>query len=208
MIVAIDTSAARCAVAVCRADGSVLAHAAVPMARGHAGHLFPMLEDALRRAGGSHADVSRVAVCTGPGSFTGIRVGVSAARGLALGCGVPVFGVTRFEALAAGVTGDMPLAVAIAARGGRYRQDFLPEGTATGEMRFEAEGENGPPPAGSRPVGDGWCSGIPGGDGLADPAVIARLAVTRRPGALPVPVYLRVPDADPPREAPPRVIDP
>jgi len=207
VIVAIDTSAAQCAVAVCAADATVLAHSAVPMARGHAEHLFPMLDDALRRAGGSYADLTRVAVCTGPGSFTGIRVGVSAARGLALGRGVPVFGVTRFEALAAGVAGDIPVAVAIAARGGRYRQDFRPDGTATGEMRFEAEGETAPPPVGSRPVGDGWCPDIPGGDGLADPAAIARLAATRAPGALPVPVYLRVADADPPREAPPRVID-
>ncbi len=55
------------------------------MGRGHAEHLFPMIDKVLARAGVGYEGVGRIAVCTGPGSFTGVRIGVAAARGIALG---------------------------------------------------------------------------------------------------------------------------
>ncbi|MGF1552404.1 MAG: tRNA (adenosine(37)-N6)-threonylcarbamoyltransferase complex dimerization subunit type 1 TsaB [Paracoccaceae bacterium] len=100
MILGIDTSAGQCAVAVISGD-TLIARAAEPMAKGHAERLFPLIETALAESGLGVEGLRRIAVCTGPGSFTGLRVGVAAARGLAMGRGLPAIGVTRFEAIAA-----------------------------------------------------------------------------------------------------------
>ena len=94
MILAIDTSAGQCAVATAD-DPVVLAEAREAMERGHAERLFPMIEAALALY---PLPLTLIAVCTGPGSFTGLRIGVAAARGLALGHGIPAVGVTRFAA--------------------------------------------------------------------------------------------------------------
>ena len=222
MILAIDTSDRQCAVALGATTG------AEEMQRGHAERLFPMIEAVMAEAGAAHADLSRIAVCTGPGSFTGIRVGVSAARGLALALAIPAIGVTRFDALALaavagrnddraptgaaaqGDTGPEPgIAVAIAARGGCYRQDFprgWPARGAPGPMRFEP----GARPASPGPdwvlAGDGWAEQA-AARGQVDPALVAALAATRVPGEPPAPCYLRAPAADPPREAPPPMLD-
>ena len=83
MILGIDTSAAQCAVALLGAGDPVVERRA--MERGHAEHLFPMIDKVLARAGIGYDGLSRIAVCTGPGSFTGVRIGVAAARGIALG---------------------------------------------------------------------------------------------------------------------------
>ena len=180
MILGIDTSAGQCAIAL--VDGARTWTRAEEMTRGHAERLFPMIEDLLAEAGAGAADLSRVAVCTGPGSFTGLRVGVAAARGLALGCGIPAIGVTRFEALA----GPGTTRIALPGRGGQiYVQDFV-AGQPSSEARIETgEAE----------------------DALVDPVVIARLAEGREPGARPSPLYLRGADADPPREKPPVLLD-
>ena len=141
-----------------------------------------MIDAVLAEAGADYDDLTRVAVCTGPGSFTGLRVGVAAARGLALGCGIPVIGVIRFEALAGPDTNRIELP----GRGGQiYVQNFS-NGLPKGEPRIET-GE--------------------AKDLLADPVVIARLGVERDPGPRPAPLYLRGADADPPREAPPVLLD-
>ncbi|MEM6677227.1 MAG: tRNA (adenosine(37)-N6)-threonylcarbamoyltransferase complex dimerization subunit type 1 TsaB [Pseudomonadota bacterium] len=102
MILGIDTAAGRCAVAL-MAEGRVVAARAERLSRGHAERLFPMIEVVLSEAGLAFEALTRVATCTGPGSFTGIRAGVAAARGLAVGAGIPAVGITRFEALAAGI---------------------------------------------------------------------------------------------------------
>ncbi|MEM6490167.1 MAG: tRNA (adenosine(37)-N6)-threonylcarbamoyltransferase complex dimerization subunit type 1 TsaB, partial [Pseudomonadota bacterium] len=102
MILGLDTSAGQCAVAL-TAGGARLAGAVERLDRGHAERLFPLIERALAEAGVGIEAVRRVAVCTGPGSFTGLRVGVAAARGLALGRGIPAIGITRFEAVASAV---------------------------------------------------------------------------------------------------------
>lgn len=100
---AIDTSGPNCAVWVGRGgDGEIimLAERSERIGRGHAERLMPMVEEALRAAHCGFADLDRIAVAIGPGSFTGVRVGVAAARGLALALGIPAVGIGSLEALA------------------------------------------------------------------------------------------------------------
>ncbi|MEM6945076.1 MAG: tRNA (adenosine(37)-N6)-threonylcarbamoyltransferase complex dimerization subunit type 1 TsaB [Pseudomonadota bacterium] len=102
MILGIDTSGPACGIALISAD-QVLIRRVERLERGHAERLFPMLRAALVEVGVGVEAIERIAVCIGPGSFTGLRVGVAGARGLALGRGVPAVGVTRFQALASAV---------------------------------------------------------------------------------------------------------
>lgn len=210
MILGLDTSAAQCAVALLGRGAPVAERA--PMDRGHAEALFPMIEAVLSRAGAAYPDITRIAVCTGPGSFTGVRIGVAAARGLALSLGVPVIGVSRFEALAAEAGG--PVAVILAGRGTTvYVQCFGTEGEPLAPPRMVAADEvAGAIPAGiSRQAGDaahpvaGDSALLP--EGLPDPALIARLAAERALVEPPRPLYLKGADAAPPREAPPPLLD-
>ncbi len=97
-LLAFDTSAAHCAAALF-CGGRVIATRADDMARGQAEHLMPMLEDVLADKGMSWSDLTRIGVGIGPGNFTGIRISVSAARGLSLGLGVPAIGVSTLDAL-------------------------------------------------------------------------------------------------------------
>ena len=97
-LLAFDTSAAHCAAALF-CGGRVVATRVDAMARGQVEHLMPMLETFLAQHGKTWADLSRIGVGIGPGNFTGIRISVSAARGLALGLGVPAIGVSTLDAL-------------------------------------------------------------------------------------------------------------
>lgn len=97
LILALDTAGAATAVAVWR-DSTFLFCAAEPMQRGQSERLIPMVNEALAAVGVSYADLDAIAVAIGPGSFTGLRVGIAAARGLALASGKPVLGVTSFAA--------------------------------------------------------------------------------------------------------------
>ncbi len=187
------------------------------MERGHAEHLFPMIDTVLARAGIGYDGVGRIAVCTGPGSFTGVRIGVAAARGIALGRGIPVIGISRFEALAAetlkiGVGGSV--AICLAGRGGTvYLQVFGADGAplAAPEMTMDTGLEAAIPPGCTRFAGDaahlvaGASALLP--DGLPDPVVIARLAERRYGAALPAPLYLRGADAELPHARPPVLLD-
>lgn len=95
----IDTANSVCAVAVIT-DGAALAPVADRLPRGQAERLLPMIGQALAAAGLAYADIDRYAVTVGPGAFTGLRVGLAAARGLALANGVPLVGVSALEATA------------------------------------------------------------------------------------------------------------
>lgn len=201
MILGIDTSGAQCAVALTGSGRAVRWVRA--MERGHAEALMPMIEAALDEAGAKLSDLERIGICTGPGSFTGIRVGVAAARGLALGLGVPAIGVGRLEALAAEAAAGRPMLVRVSGpQGTAYAQDFDAEGRPEGPPRLQPAGE--PSSSGRVLVGPGGL--LP--EALADPAMIARLAAGREAGASPAPLYLRDSGAAPPREAPPPILDP
>lgn len=186
MILGLDTSATQCAVAL--VDGDRSWSRTERMARGHAEALVPMIEAVLRDAGATKQDLTRIAVCTGPGSFTGIRAGVAAARGLALGLGVPAVGVSRLEALAEGRPGT----VAVPLRGNTWAvQDFAATGPASAP-RLE-----------DRPDAADQADAL-----LPDPVAIARLGAVSEPGTRPAPLYLRPADAAPSAEEPVRILGP
>ena len=107
LILAIDTALEACAVALLDSDTSSLrAHETQTMARGHAEALMPMIERVMTAAGTPFTALDRIAVTVGPGSFTGLRVGISAARGLGLAADTPVVGVTTLSAFAAPFLSD------------------------------------------------------------------------------------------------------
>src|SRR2546429_7609715 len=86
-VLAIDTALEACSAAVFDTSSGVLASETRGMARGHAEHLMPLIARVMNEGGFEFADLDRIAVTTGPGSFTGLRVGISAARGIALVAG-------------------------------------------------------------------------------------------------------------------------
>ncbi|MFY8094892.1 MAG: tRNA (adenosine(37)-N6)-threonylcarbamoyltransferase complex dimerization subunit type 1 TsaB [Niveispirillum sp.] len=103
----LDTATSACAVAVWdAAAGRTLAVRAEIMQRGLAEKLVPMVQATLADAGIGFADLSRIGVTVGPGTFTGLRVGLAAARGFALAAGCPLVGVTTLEAAAHGLDPD------------------------------------------------------------------------------------------------------
>ncbi|MDO9526610.1 MAG: tRNA (adenosine(37)-N6)-threonylcarbamoyltransferase complex dimerization subunit type 1 TsaB [Gemmobacter sp.] len=100
-ILAFDTSAAHCAAALVWQGDRIRIRRTEAMAKGQAERLIPLLEEVLTEAGIGWRDLGALAVGIGPGNFTGVRIAVSAARGLALGLGVPAVGVSSFEAMRA-----------------------------------------------------------------------------------------------------------
>ncbi len=132
-ILALDTAASWCAAAVYdTARNVVIADVSENIGKGHAEVLMEYVERAMNEAKLSLRDMDRVAVNIGPGSFTGVRIGVSAARGFALALGVPVIGITAFEALAAETSIALPerpvLVLLDAHRGEIYAQGFDAQG--------------------------------------------------------------------------------
>ncbi|MCE7887942.1 MAG: tRNA (adenosine(37)-N6)-threonylcarbamoyltransferase complex dimerization subunit type 1 TsaB [Alphaproteobacteria bacterium PRO2] len=97
-ILALDTALNDCSAAVYD-EGKVFSES-VAMMQGHAEHLIPMAERALKKSGVDYADIEAVAVTAGPGAFTGLRIGLSAARAIGLALGVPVYGITTTQILA------------------------------------------------------------------------------------------------------------
>lgn len=100
-LLAIDTALAACSAAIFDSENGVIASESLPMTRGHAEALIPLIERVVATAGVEFDDLDRIAVTVGPGSFTGLRVGVSAARGIALAAGKTAVGVTTLHAFAA-----------------------------------------------------------------------------------------------------------
>jgi tRNA threonylcarbamoyl adenosine modification protein YeaZ len=202
-----DTSAAHCAAALLLPSGQVvLRHE--EMDKGQAERLMPLLAGVLAEAGLGWADVTRLGVGVGPGNFTGVRIAVSAARGLALGLGIPAIGVSRFDALALGL--PRPLAVVEDARRAEvYLQDFTPDPNPARLTDLAALAlEIGDLPL----VGSAAqaASALTGGAVLAAryplPEAIARIAASAPQGPRPAPFYLRPADAAPPSDPLPVIL--
>jgi len=217
-VLAIDTALEACAAAVLdTAHAATSAHETEPMLRGHAEALMPLVARAMERADLSFADLDRVAVTVGPGSFTGLRVGIAAARGIGLATGKPVVGLTTLAAFAAPLIASddtQPVAVAIDARHGHvYLQVFGPGGRALVAPRLatlreavrRAAASGGPRLAGTaaRLVASAWPAGerAPGPveeQRAPDIIWVARLgAAAVDTDSPPKPLYLRAPDAQP-----------
>jgi len=213
LILALDTALANCSVALWR-DGVVLARRAQAMARGHSEALMPMVRETMADAGVRFADLSRIAVTRGPGSFTGVRIALAAARGFALACGVPLVAVTTLEAVAfaaasnADGTRDI-WAVLDAGRPDLFVQGFAPDLAPRSEIAalppeaVAAElagrpvlvaGNAAPRLA---PLLEGRDAVFAPGPGLPDAADVAALAATRAPSADTAPVYVQPPAAKP-----------
>jgi tRNA threonylcarbamoyladenosine biosynthesis protein TsaB len=200
-VLAFDTSAAHCAAALLLPDGRVLTRLE-PMEKGQAERLMPLLEELLREAGLGWSDLTRLAVGTGPGNFTGVRIAVAAARGLALGLGIPAVGITRLEALAFGL--PRPITVVEDARRGEvYVQGF---GTETSEALLMDGSDL------AHVVETAHVTGSAAGPAALPPAMplaeaMARLAAARDlPQPRPAPFYLRGADAAPPSDPPPVIL--
>lgn len=222
-ILALDTSGAACGVALWH-DGRVLARRDAAMTHGHAEALAPLTRDVLAAAATTVADLGAVAVTVGPGSFTGLRVGLAFARGLGLAASRPVLGVPGPVVLAhmaraaapAGDSGDATESIVVvldARRTEVFVQPFAPDLTARGpvlSLRPDAVPERLPATGRVCLTGDGVAllpSGLADAARLRvdeaaasppDPAVLAAL-VAADPGAAlpPRPLYGRAPDAVP-----------
>jgi len=120
IILAIDTALDACSAAVLdTAAGTTIAIESQAMQRGHAEALMPLIARVMKDSGIAFTALDRIAVTTGPGSFTGLRVGLSAARGIALAAEKPIVGLTTLAAYAAPVVadnGEHPILSAIDAR--------------------------------------------------------------------------------------------
>ncbi|MEK1890636.1 MAG: tRNA (adenosine(37)-N6)-threonylcarbamoyltransferase complex dimerization subunit type 1 TsaB [Phyllobacterium sp.] len=137
-LLALDTAANLCSVAVLDVEsGTMLAAVSEDIGKGHAERLMGVIEQTLRDADAELADIGRIAVSIGPGSFTGVRVGVSTARGFALALKCPVVGISTLQALAYDgarlFSGRPILSIINARRDEVYAQFFGKDGVATSE---------------------------------------------------------------------------
>jgi tRNA threonylcarbamoyl adenosine modification protein YeaZ len=198
-VLAFDTSAAHCAAALLLPDGRCFQRLEA-MDKGQAERLLPLLEDLLSEAGIGWPDLTRLAVGTGPGNFTGVRISVAAARGLALGLGIPALGITRLEALAHGLPRPVTV-IEDARRDEAYVQVF--EDTGPGPAHIGKLGNIAHPTraTGSAAGPDALPASMP----LAQ--AMAEIAATRSlPQPRPAPFYLRGADAAPPSDPPPVIL--
>ncbi len=223
-VLAFDTCFDGCSVCVAqRRDGAVveLTSAFERFEMGHAERLVPMIDEVMRRAGVAFEDIDRLAVTVGPGTFTGTRIGVAAARGLALATGIAVVGVSSLAVMAevalrelAPPAEDETLAIAVDARRGEaYVQLFGANATHANTppqlMRIEDAarlGGDGPLIVAGSAAGAVAAAAASAGrsatprlpDLLPEAAALARMAMELVPGEAPiVPLYLRPPDAKP-----------
>jgi tRNA threonylcarbamoyl adenosine modification protein YeaZ len=216
-VLAIDTALEACAAAVLNTDNGAVTSDTLPMMRGHAEALMPLLDRVMKQAGAAFASIDRIAVTTGPGSFTGLRVGIAAARGIALSTGKLAIGVTTLEAYAAPwIAQDDKTAVAVAidarhqhvylqifGAGGRSQSAPRIDGVANAVRAAAASGPVRIVGTGASMLAMAWPSheSPPAqvDDRRApDIAWVARLAVApERDTSRPKPLYLRAPDAQP-----------
>jgi len=214
-VLGIDTALGACS--ACVLDGStVVAEETLVLDRGHAEALLPLIERVMAAVPGGFESLDRVAVTVGPGSFTGLRVGISAARAIGLAAGVPVVGVTTLSAFLAPLVaagGNRLNAAAIDARHGHLYFQCIAAGARTIVPARHVSVRDAARVIGSGPMtiaGSG--AAILGNElrnlgvdaKIADAEIaphiawVARLGMAVDPAtALPKPVYLRAPDAKP-----------
>jgi tRNA threonylcarbamoyladenosine biosynthesis protein TsaB len=126
LILAIDTALDACAAGLLDTDaGKLIAQESLAMKRGHAEALMPLIARVMKQCGTAFASLDRIAVTTGPGSFTGLRVGLSAARGIALAADKPVVGLTTLTAYAAPAVSQNNLPPVISAIDARHDQVYF-----------------------------------------------------------------------------------
>ena len=222
LILAIDTALDACAAAVLDTSaGGLIAHESQAMKRGHAEALMPLIARVMKASGVAFTALDRIAATTGPGSFTGLRVGLSAARGIALAAaGKPVVGVTTLTAFAAPVVsengGPHPVLAAIDARhdhvyfqlvGGDgsslIKPQVAPIAEALGAARAAAPYLVG---NAASMLAERWPADAPppvkiDQQAAPDIAWVAWLGAAVDPESAPArPYYLRAPDAKPPKD--------
>lgn len=220
LILAIDTALDACAAGVLDTGaGKLIAQESQAMKRGHAEALMPLIARVIKQSGIAFAGLDRIAVTTGPGSFTGLRVGLSAARGIALAANKPVVGLTTLTAYAApvvGQNGEQPVISAIDARhdhvyfqvvsgngSSLIRPRVAPIEEALGASRFGAPHLVG---NAARILADRWpAHALPPFKVDAQPAPdiawVAWLGAAVSPNTAPArPYYLRAPDAKLPND--------
>lgn len=219
-VLAIDTALEACSACVVDVVGlepaEVRSAESEPMTRGHAEALMPLLDRVVGAVEGGFGTLDRIAVTVGPGSFTGLRVGISAARAISLACDRPAVGITTLAAFAAPLISSESgsiIAVAIDARHGSiYFQAFSADGRTLVSPRIL------PIRDAARQLGSGTVRIVGTGAALLaaearvvgldvqdenvahapDIAWVARLGASASPDqALPKPFYLRPPDAKP-----------
>lgn len=205
LILGFDTSAAHCAAALL-SDDKILAQTLLPMQKGQAENLVPILEAVLQEAGKTWGDLAAIGVGTGPGNFTGIRISVACARGMALSLGIPAIGVTSLDAQAQGHT--LPIFSIIPARRETfYVQKINGEQNPVEQLSLEdalalTSGQKSVAPAGQ--------SDFP----MAETPVAVAIAIiagqrleTHPKSERPAPFYIRSADAAPAKDAPPQILD-
>jgi len=217
LLLAIDTCLEQCAIAL-RGDDGVVHINRLEIARGHAEALPGQVRTLFAAQGRTPAEITKIVVTTGPGSFTGVRVGLAYARGLALACGAPCLGLSTLQAYADPLSAGDPDALAFAAIPAPMQQIYLagfragacvdaPRLLALEAAKTEIDMANR---AGGRLILCGPAAlqlGFAKEDGVIlspqthiDPAALAQSGARLDPAlAKPDPCYLRAPDAKPPR---------
>jgi tRNA threonylcarbamoyl adenosine modification protein YeaZ len=216
-VLAIDTALGACSACIVQAGEPLpLAVETIPMDRGHAEALMPLLDRLSAQVDGGFESLDRVAVTVGPGSYTGLRVGISAARGIGLAAGIPVVGVATLSAylapLMVGEKRGLFTAAIDAKHGHIYIQAIAPGGRTiipAGLMTYRdairllgsgpimIAGSAAPLLAAEARV-QGVEALISDASSHPDIAWVARLGTLADPTqALPKPLYLREPDAKP-----------
>jgi tRNA threonylcarbamoyl adenosine modification protein YeaZ len=216
-VLALDTALDACAAGVLDTERrDLVASETIPMTRGHAEALMPLIARVMDAAHLDFTEIDRIAVTVGPGSFTGVRVGIAAARGIALAAGKPAIGLTTLGAftapyVASGFAGTV-IPVIDARHGHVYMQVFGPGGRAAvpprlAPLREAVEAARNRAPAlitGSATdlIAAEWPADEPRPQlaraGAPEIGWVARLGAAAQPDrALPKPLYLRPPDARP-----------
>jgi tRNA threonylcarbamoyl adenosine modification protein YeaZ len=214
ILLAIDTAAELCAACIFDTEANAEnARAVLDIGKGHAEHIMAVIGGALDEAKLTYADLGAVTVSVGPGSFTGVRVGVSAARGFALALKIPAIGVSTLEALAVEARQLHPGRAVLAAIGTRPEHLYAAVYDAAGEAIVEPMAGSLDTIAAMTRDGMALCGSAAAmvaeragakdivlgpASATADIAAYARLAAGKdMKGAPPRPLYLREPDAKP-----------